>query len=274
MVIGAVAAFLLVGPLTSLLKTHAVAGRPQPSATADPHPSPTSCPASLPMPKAAPAPTAAARSLPFPIWVNDPLGVNLRNAPSATATRVATLTQGTQATADRKSADGSGNPWYHLTLATQSGWARADFVTNSPVHPASGAGWSLMVASDQQASGSDPSVITIAKAGDDVPFLIVQTSSSGSTLTVQIPATVRTDTLQADHSATIQVWNYTVLEHVARVALDTCKVSSAWARPDQGWPYMTSVFVHTVPRDYQFTFFSSDPDSAQVKQVLNSIALS
>jgi hypothetical protein len=37
---------------------------------------------------------------------------------------------------------------------------------------------------------------------------------------------------------------------------------------------MTSVFVHTVPRDYQFTFFSSDPDSAQVKQVLNSIALS
>lgn len=275
MVIGAVAAFLLVGPLTSLLKTHAVASRPQPIVTIDPHASPTSCPAALPTPKSAPAAvTPAAPSLPYPIWVNDPLGVNLRNAPSATSTRLATLSQGTQATADQKAIDGGGNPWYHLTLASQSGWARADFVASSAVHPASNLGWTLMLPQEQQQSSSDPSLTTVAKPGDDLPFLVVQTSTT-DTLALQLPSVVRADIAPlADHSATIQVWNYTVVEHVARVALDTCKATSAWARADQGWPYMTSVFVHTAARNYQFTFFTSDPNSPLVKQVLSSIALS
>jgi hypothetical protein len=43
---------------------------------------------------------------------------------------------------------------------------------------------------------------------------------------------------------------------------------------DQGWPYMTSVYIHTSGRNYEFTFFSPDPNSALVNQVLNSIALS
>jgi hypothetical protein len=274
MVIGAVAAFLLVGPLTSLLKTHAVASRPQPIATIDPHATPTSCPANLPMPKSAPVVIPANPSLPFPIWVNDPLGVNLRNAPAATGARLATLTQGTRATADQKATDAGNNPWYHVALASQSGWVRADFVTSSPVQPASGLGWSLMLPQGEQLSGNDPSLTTVGRRGDDLPFLMVQ-ASTADMLAVQLPSSVRPDIAPApDHSATIQVWNYTVVEHVARVALDTCKVSAAWARPDQGWPYMTSVFVHTVTRNYQFTFFTSDPNSPLVKQVLNSVALS
>src|SRR5205823_14654319 len=80
MALGAVAAFLLAGPLTSFYKTHAVASRPQPSASSsiDPHASPTSCPASLPVPKSATAVTSPAPALPFALWVHDPLGVNLR----------------------------------------------------------------------------------------------------------------------------------------------------------------------------------------------------
>ena len=277
MAIGALAAFLLVGPLTSLYKVHAVASRPQPSsaATINPHASPTSCPASLPMPKSpgtvarAPAPT-----FPSPIWVNDPLGVNLRSASSASSTRLATLSQGTQAAADTATTDTSGNSWYHVTLGSQAGWVRADFVTSTPLHPASGIGWSLMLPQSYLATGADPSLTTIAKSGDDVPFLVLQTSTA-ATLTVQLPATVRADLAPVnDHSATIQVWNYTVNEAVARVALDTCKVTSAWARPDQGWPYVTQVYVHTSGRNYQFTFFSPDPNSALVKQVLDSVALS
>src|SRR3981081_1337880 len=145
MVIGAVAAFLLAGPLTSFYKTHAVASRPQPSpsSTADPHASPTTCPASLPMPKSPPAATPSAPSLPFPIFVNDPLGVNLRASASASSTRLATLSQGTQATADGRAPDASGNTWYHVTLASQAGWVRSDFVTITPIHAASGFGWSL-----------------------------------------------------------------------------------------------------------------------------------
>jgi len=278
MAIGAAAAFLLAGPLTSLYKSNAVASRPQPSAsgTIDPHASPTSCPASLPMPNSAPTVAKpAAPALPFPVWVNDPLGVNLRSAASASSVRLATLTQGTQATADQRAPDASGNTWYHVKLASQSGWVRSDFVVTTPLHAASGVGWSLMLQQGYQvAASSDASLTTVTKSGDDLPFLILQTTTS-DTLTVQLPGQLRADMAPvADHNATIQVWSSTVTEHVSRVALDTCKVTSAWARPDQGWPFLTAVYVHTTGRNYQFSFFSADPNALVVKQVLDSISLS
>ena len=279
MAIGAAAAFLLAGPLTSLYKTHAVAGRPQPSASAtiDPHASPTSCPASLPMPKTAttvnPAPVAA---LPFPVWVNEPLGAKLRAGASSSTAQLGILSQGTQAVADQRAPDASGNVWYHVKAASQIGWVRSDLVVTTALHAASGFGWSLMLPQGYQvAPSSDPSLTTISKTGDDLPFLVLQTSSS-DTLTVQLPAQLRADIAPvADHTTTVQVWSYTPLnEQVSRVALDTCKVTSAWARPDQGWPFMSSVYVHTKGRNYEFSFFTADPNSPAVKQVLDSVALS
>ncbi len=279
MAIGAVAAFLLAGPLTSLYKTHAVASRPQPSAspTVDPHASPTSCPASLPMPKSAPTVTPpVAPALPFTIWVNEPLGARLRAGASASTAQLAILSQGTQATADQRAPDASGNVWYHVKTASLAGWVRSDLVVATPLHAASGFGWSLMLPQGYQvAPSSDPSVTTISKSGDDLPFLVLQTSSS-DTLTVQLPALLRADMAPvADHTTTVQVWSYTPLtEQVSRVALDSCKVTSAWARPDQGWPFMASVYVHTKGRNYQFSFFTADANSPVVKQVLDSVALS
>src|SRR4030088_1211969 len=162
MVIGAVAAFLLAGPLTSFYKTHAVASRPQPSpsSTVDPHASPTTCPASLPMPKSSPAATPSTPSLPFPTLVTNPLGVNLRASASASSTRLATLSQGTQATADGRAPDASGNTWFHVTLTGQGGWVLSDFVTPTPLHAASGFGWSLMLPQNYQASPSSNASLT------------------------------------------------------------------------------------------------------------------
>ena len=281
MAIGAVAAFLLAGPLTSLYKTHAVASRPQPSPsnTIDPHPSPTSCPASLPTPKSAATVTTPSPALPFPVWVNDPLGVHLRSAASTSSAVLATLSQGTQMIADGRAPDASGNVWYHVKSSSQLGWVRADLVAATPLHAASGFGWSLMLPQAYSvAASSDASLTTVNKTGDELPFLVVQTTTS-DTLTVQLPAQLRADLAPvADHSATIQVWNYSPLtEQVSRVALDTCKVASAWARPDQGWPFMSAVYVdkrYTKVRSYQFSFFTPDPNSPVVKQVLDSVALS
>ena len=279
MAIGAVAAFLLAGPLTSLYKTHAVAGRPQPSAspTIDPHASPTSCPASLPMPKSAPTVTPpAAPALPFPIWVNEPLGAKLRAGASSSTAQLAILSQGTQAIADQRAPDASGNVWYHVKAASLAGWVRSDLVSATALHAASGVGWSLMLPQGYQvAPSSDPSLTTISMTGDDLPFLVLQTSAS-DTLTVQLPAQLRADMAPvADHASAVQIWNYTPLtEQVSRVALDSCKVTSAWARPDQGWPFMSAVYVHTKGRNFQFSFFTADPSSPLVKQVLDSVALS
>jgi hypothetical protein len=189
---------------------------------------------------------------------------------------LATLTQGTQATADGRAPDASGNTWYHVTLGGQAGWVRSDFVAATPLHAASGAGWSLMLPQAYQlAPSSNAGLATVAKPGDDLPFLVLQTTTS-DTLTVQLPGQLRADIAPvADHTATIAVWSVNpVTEQVSRVVLDTCKVASAWARPDQGWPFMTAVYVHTKGRNYQFSFFTADANSAVVKQVLDSVALS
>jgi hypothetical protein len=279
MAIGAAAAFLLAGPLTSLYKSNAVASRPQTSSspTIDPHASPTSCPASLPMPKTATTvPPPAVPALPFPVWVNEPLGAKLRAGASSSTAQLGILSQGTQAVADQRAPDASGNVWYHVKAASQTGWVRADLLATTALHVASGVGWSLMLPQGYQvAPSSDPALTTISKSGDDLPFLILQTSSS-DTLTVQLPGLLRPDVAPvADHTTAVQVWSYTPLnEQVSRVALDTCKVTSAWARPDQGWPFMSSVYVHTKGRNYQLSFFTADPNSPLVKQVLDSVALS
>src|SRR6266702_841326 len=275
MAIGAAAAFLLAGPLTSLYKTHAVAGRPQPSdsATIDPHASPTSCPASLPMPKTATTVTPpTVPALPFTVWVNEPLGAKVRAGASSSTAQLGILSQGTQATADQRAPDASGNVWYHVKQASLAGWVRSDLVVSTALHAASGFGWSLMLPQGYQVGpSSDLSLTTITKSGDDLPFLILQTTSS-DTLTVQLRADMAP---VDDHTTAVQVWSYTPLsEQVSRVALDTCKVTSAWARPDQGWPYMSSVYIHTKGRNYQFSFFTADPNSPVVKQVLDSVSLS
>jgi hypothetical protein len=229
------------------------------------------------MPKSAPTVTPpAAPALPFPIWVNEPLGAKLRAGASSSTAQLAILSQGTQAIADQRAPDASGNVWYHVKAASLAGWVRSDLVSATALHAASGFGWSLMLPQGYQvAPSSDPSLTTISKTGDDLPFLVLQTSAS-DTLTVQLPAQLRADMAPvADHASTVQIWNYTPLtEQVSRVALDSCKVTSAWARPDQGWPFMSAVYVHTKGRNFQFSFFTADPSSPLVKQVLDSVALS
>jgi len=127
----------------------------------------------------------------------------------------------------------------------------------------------------QVAPSSSASITNVSKTGDDLPFLVLQTTTS-DTLTVQLPGLLRPDIAPvADHTATIAVWSVNpVTEQVSRVALDTCKVASAWARPDQGWPFMSAAYVHTKGRNYQFSFFTADANSTTVKQVLDSVALS
>jgi hypothetical protein len=227
------------------------------------------------MPKTPATVSTQTPTLPFAVWVNDPLGANLRASASSSSTRITTLNQGTQANADAQQRNPGGDLWYHVSVGTTRGWVRSDLVATTALHAANGQGWSLMLPQGYTSTpSSDPSLTNVMTTGDDLPFLIVQ-STTVSTLTVQLPGILRADLAPiSDHVATIQVWNYTVNEQVSRVALDTCKVMSAWARPDQGWPYETSVYVHTSSRNYEFTFFTPDANSALVSQILNSVALS
>jgi hypothetical protein len=269
MALGGGAAFLVLGRLAPPPAAR-VSATPSPSL-----PSAVSCSATPAPPAPLPAATPSSAAFPASYWVNDPLGVNLRSGPSASSSKLSTLTQGTQMNATSQTTDSSGNRWDNVTTGGQTGWVRADFIVPIAIHPAGGDGFSLMLPAGYSVKSSQATIIDFQGPVDrTLPFLRAQTANKGG-IGVQLPDVVRADVpARTDHTKVIQVWSYTAVEQVSRVALDACKAQGVQNRVDHGWPFMTSVIVQAPSRSYAFTFFSSQPDDPIVDQVLNSVAMS
>lgn len=262
---------------------YALAGKlapkpPRATATVGGGTSPTARPTVCSATPAAPQPVAPASASAAPasgqFWVNTPLGVNLRSGPSASAAKLTTLTQGTLVTVTGQAIDAAGNRWVSVMVGSQSGWVRSDFIVPTPIKPVTGDSFSLMIPSSYSWL-TQSGVTDVHRPGEPtLPFLRVQTSTTAG-IAVQLPTAIRPDVAALpDHTALIQVWSYTVLKRVTRMALDACTVPDALSRPDGGWPYVTSVLVRAPGRTYSFTFFSSTPDDPIVQQVLDSAATS
>jgi len=145
---------------------------------------------------------------------------------------------------------------------------------NHSISVMSGTGWSLMLPDTFQGRVISASLSEAAAGGDAVPFLRAQTGGL-DTVSADLPAVINPNiTPVIDHTKLVQVWSYTVLERVSRAPLDSCKVPGAGARQDGGWPYVTSVVAKSSVRAYSFTFFTQEPSSTIVEQVIASIALS
>lgn len=241
---------------------------------ASPTAQPTVCSATpaAPQPVGQASPSAPPASGQF--WVNTPLGVNLRSGASASAAKIATLTQGTVVTVTGQAADAAGNRWASVLVGSQSGWVRSDFIVPTPIKPVTGDSFSLMIPSSYSSLTQGGVTDVHRPAESTLPFLRVQTSTTAG-IGIQLPTAIRPDVAALpDHTALIQVWSYTVLERITRMALDACTVPDVRSRPDGGWPYVTSVLVHAPSRTYSFTFFTSTPDDPTVQQVLDSVATS
>src|SRR2546428_7988259 len=99
-------------------------------------------------PSAAASATPSASPLPASIWVNAPLGVNLRTAPDPNAARLEALPQGAKADVIGSRDLASGSGWYQVKATDgQQGWLSAAYVVTSDILRASstGDGWSLML---------------------------------------------------------------------------------------------------------------------------------
>lgn len=290
--IGGLAAFLLAGPLARLAMDHPFAARPQLSTSPPSSPAgstqaepaglplsgPTAAPGACLVPAfpatAPPVPDRPAVTLPTRIWVNDPLGVNLRAAPDASSERLDTLSQATAATAFERVTDKSGAAWYRVSLPDRdvSGWVMAAFVVTSPVRLAVFDGWQALLPDGYRGKNLTRGVDEVRGLGEaPYPFLRMRTD-----FTYRGPEDgIRWDVRPTfDHSRQVQVWNYTSSQRVWRYALDTCRVPSAATRSDGGWPYVTSVVVRAPQRTYEFIFFTEEPESPLVAQVLASVLIS
>jgi hypothetical protein len=276
MAVGALAAFLVIGLLIPWIQGLGTGRPPASSAAARAGgPSPRICDGSLVVspPITTPAATATSSGTPDTAWVNAPLGVHLRAAPSTAAAVVTTLSQGAAVAVDSSATDASGSTWYHARVGATIGWVRSDFMTDYAVMPAGDSqGWSGLVPDGMgdrvQAGFSD----LVPGPAAPLPFARIQSSADG-TPAPNVPAVLRasTDPIPV-RTSTIQVWNYTAEEQVARVALDPCQVQVT-GRADAGWPFETTVIVRAVGRTYRFTLWSSAANDVRVANFLSSLAL-
>lgn len=275
MVAGALAAFLIVGILVPWLQS-AGPGRAQgtPAGAAASSPSPRRCNGvvSAPGQPASPAPSAAVT--PKTAWVNAPLGVHLRNAPTTSAAVVTTLSQGTVVSVDSAVTDASGFPWYHAIMGSTIGWVRSDFMVGYAVVPAGDSqGWSGLVPEGmgvkvQTSASSD----IVPGPAAPLPFARIQ-SLATDVPAANPPGPIRSDMATIPVStATVQVWNYTAQEVVVRVALDPCQVQ-VQGRRDAGWPFQTMVIVRAPGRTFRFTLWSDQANDIRVSRFLDSVAL-
>jgi uncharacterized protein YgiM (DUF1202 family) len=77
-------------------------------------------------------------TIPRSAWVHASDGVNVRAAPSSSATRLTTLATGTQLNVQGEQANPDGSTWYRIRLSDgRDGWLSASYTTNYPISPAS-----------------------------------------------------------------------------------------------------------------------------------------
>lgn len=211
----------------------------------------------------APAATTTPSGSPLPasIWVNVPLGVNLRSAPDPSSARIEGLAQGAKADLLAMRTGSDGETWYQVKAEDgQQGWVKGAYVVTSAIFRASSAadGWTLMLPaafSTRTVASPSPGAFTAGPAGDSAPpFVKVQAAASVSALPPAVPTGS-----SFDHSRLTEVWSYTVQAKIYRTP--------------EGL-FLTVVRVPAPNRAYQFLFWNADNDAPVVTQILASIALS
>ena len=78
------------------------------------------------------------QTIPRSAWVHASDGVNVRAAPSSSATRLTTLATGTQLSLLAEQTNPDGTPWDRIRLSDgRDGWLSGRYTTNYPIAPAS-----------------------------------------------------------------------------------------------------------------------------------------
>jgi Bacterial SH3 domain len=282
--IGGLTGFALIGPVSHLFPGWAAVPVDVATATARPDPTPprtTTTPANCYVsgPGAGtPHPAPAAPTPVTAVWVNAPLGVNVRSAPNVNSQKLTALPQGTRATVIGQQTGTDGALWYHVQPAGQAtGWANGNFVVPTPIHTVTtGEGWSLMLPDGYTLSRTGSGTAEVRSDHDTlVPFLEVAVSLSGTpSVPAPIPVELRHDVPWVrDHTNSVGVWDYQPTETVSRAAIDSCLVTGAATRADGGWAWVFALSATTTNHQYSFLFISDQADDPLITQVLASTYL-
>jgi hypothetical protein len=201
---------------------------------------------------ASPSGSPASR-LPEQVWVNTPLGANVRADHDAASARVALVRQTGVLRVERGWPDQ--NPeWYQVSAEDFKGWISRRLVVDAPIQRAGATELVSLALPEGLYSGAarnDYTVRTGPQPTDPV-FLRVRRAQSDAELPVQDPGVI-------DREEVVEVWSFTGLERVYR-------------RPDGTGYYVIRVRGEGTSR-YLLEFFERTTTSVRVQQVLDSMIL-
>lgn len=201
-------------------------------------------------------------TFPRSAWVHASDGVNVRAAPSSSATRLTTLAAGTALAIQAEQSNPDGTTWYRIHLSDgRDGWLIGQFTTNYPISAASTDSLKIWLPDGYQFRTVASGTAEARYDGAPLALLYVQ-SGARDQAPVQpaVPAALPRPATWVEHSTEqTLVGDLPATDHVFGITLAG------------GCPALVhQVRITTTTLYYDFLFLLDEPSSSIVGQLLDS----
>ena len=201
-------------------------------------------------------------TIPRSAWVHASDGVNVRAAPSSSATRLTTLATGTQLNLQAEQTNPDGSTWYRIRLSDgRDGWLSGRYTTNYPISLASTDSLKIWLPAGYQFQSVAPGKAEAHYKNGPMTLLYVETGArdqapTETTAPASLPnrsawtARSTEQTLVGDLPATDRVFGIRLAGSCAALVHE--------------------VRITTTTRYYDLIFLLDEPSSSVVTQLLDS----
>ena len=202
-------------------------------------------------------------TIPRSAWVHASDGVNVRAAPSSSATRLTTLATGTQLNLQGKQTNPDGSTWYRIRLSDgRDGWLSGRYTTNYPISLASTDSLKIWLPVGYQFQSVAPGKMEAHYKNGPMTLLYVESGASDKAPTeTTVPASLPPRSAWTARSTEqALVGDLSATDHVFGIRLAGSGCAAL----------VHEVRITTATRYYDLIFLLDEPSSSVVAQLLDS----
>jgi hypothetical protein len=203
------------------------------------------------------------QTMPRSAWVHASDGVNVRAAPTSSATRLTTLPTGTPLSLLAEQTNPDGTTWYRIRLSDgRDGWLSGRYTTNYPIAPASTDSLKIWLPVGYQFQSVTSGKAQAGYKGGPLKLLYVESGTKEQAPTeTTVPAGLPSrSSWIARPTEPVLVGDLSATDHVFGISL-----------AGAGCPALVhEVRLTTTARYYDFIFLLDEPSSSVVAQLLDS----
>ena len=202
-------------------------------------------------------------TIPRGAWVHASDGVNVRAAPSSSATRLTTLATGTQLNLQGEQTNADGSTWYRILMSDgRDGWLSGRYTTNYPISPAVTDSLKIWLPTGYQFQSVGPGKAEAHYKGGPLTLLYVESGARD-----QMP----TETIVPAGLPSRSAWTARSTEQVLIGDLPATDRVFGIRLTGSGCPALVhEVRITTAARYYDLIFLLDEPSSSVVAQLLDS----